>query len=120
MAVFYPIALLGGMNYFAATAEGLFYRPWLALSPDHYGWNDVTGIETQCFSNHRGLYGHFTLSFGDGTTVDLAPASIRDFMHAYPRFAPLLKGKPFHVLPPPSPMLGACPPRWRRYFEEAP
>ncbi len=129
MAVAYPIALLGGVNGFALSKEGIFYRAPLSVAVKHYRWDQVKQIVTQCYYA-RGYTTTFELHLDDGASFDLTQSSLWDFRFAYPDIVRMLRGVrySFHNEPPPplfrSNLLHggdyyACPKDWP-YFSRPP
>lgn len=122
--VVYPLALLGGLNYFSVDSEGISYQEWFSLDSTKHGWTQIKKIETRCWSKGMAGRGSFKVSFYDGLEIDLFSAGPKKFFSAYPRLSSLLQNIPFEFLHEPKyfgqAQAPACPPTWIDYFVRRP
>lgn len=115
----YPLSILGGLNYYALSPDGVFYRPWFALHVIHYQWRQVKDIETACYHASKGTNGQYIVVFDDGRSIDLNAFSTRDFFAGYATVSKFLSGVPFHFRFDEQ-KSESCPKSWLPYFRNRP
>lgn len=115
----YPLSFFGGLNYFALSPAGVFYRPWFAVHSIHYDWMQITGISTACYNDSKKSTGRYVVRFNDGRNIDLNAVSARDFFLNYPKLSKYLDGVPFNFYFDEQ-MSRSCPRSWRPYFQNRP
>ena len=123
LAVFFPIALIGGMNYYCLNSEGVFYRDWFSFQVVRHDWRKVKEVRTQCYSRKSAGEGAFILIFDDGCKIDLFSSTPKSFFPAYPSIANAIKGTSFDFYFDPPPTLyqsHPCPRSWESYFTRRP
>ena len=91
LVVFMPLALLGALNYFYVTAEGIYYNPLLSLSEKHYRWQDIKEIHTRCLAERKNLHLNYKLIMTDQRKIDLMEETRLKFVRAYPVIKPYLE-----------------------------
>ena len=119
LLVVYPLSWLGGMNYFALTAEGATARPYLTIGAKRYRWDQVRAIQSRCYRGGRSPVGRYLLVFDVGETIDIAEFSVRAFIDAYPRLSSAIGGVPFDFRFDAA-ASASCPRSWRPFFEKRP
>jgi hypothetical protein len=115
----YPLSFLAGLNYFALSPTGVFYRPWFAAHAIHYEWRQITGISTACYSDSKHPIGRYIIWFNDGRDIDLNAFSTRDFFANYQTISKYLNGIPFNFYFDEQ-MSKTCPQSWLPYFQKSP
>ena len=115
----YPLSWLGGMRYFALTAEGAYVRPYLKIASNRYRWSQVRTIQSRCYRGGRSPVGRYALVFDDGESIDIAEFSQRAFIDAYPRLSIAVRGVPFEFRFDAA-ASASCPRSWRPFFEKRP
>jgi hypothetical protein len=116
----YPLAVCGGMAYFALSPGGAEVRPWFSAQNRHYAWRQVRRIETNCHTGSRGSrVVRYRLGFDDGQEIDLAAESMGKFLDGYEGLRKALHDKPvdFRFDPDGS---AYCPADWMPYLRERP
>jgi hypothetical protein len=113
------LAFLGARNIWFLTSQGVSYQPMLSSRAKQFNWSDVRSIRTGCYAR-RVIEHNFVLSFQDGTSIDLAEETPREFLEAYPAFQQRLTGTNYEFTN--SGVIGHCPltPRWARVLMEPP
>jgi hypothetical protein len=119
LVVLYPLSFFGGLNYFALSPAGVFYRPWFAVHAVRYDWTQITGIRTSCYNNGKNSAGRYVLHFNDRQNIDLDAVSARDFFLMYPTMSKYLNGVPFEFNFDQE-ISRSCPRSWRPYFQNRP
>jgi hypothetical protein len=115
----YPLSFFGGLNYFALSPAGVFYRPWFAVHSVHYDWMQITGISTACWNSSKNANGRYVVRFNDGRNIDLIAMSARDLFLNYPTISKYLDGIPFDFYFDEQ-FSNSCPRSWRPYFQQRP
>jgi hypothetical protein len=115
----YPLSFFGGLNYFALSPAGVFYRPWFATHSVKYDWMQITGISTACWIGSKSPNGRYVFRFNDDRNVDLIAMSTRDFFLNYPSISKYLDGVPFNFYFDEQ-LSKSCPQSWRPYFQHRP
>ncbi|RMF93442.1 MAG: hypothetical protein D6734_10075 [Candidatus Schekmanbacteria bacterium] len=92
--IFMPVALLGSLNYFYVTEEGIYYNPLFSLSEKLYRWQDIKEIHTRCFAERKNLHLNYKLVMSDGRKIDLMEEPQLNFVRAYPRIKLFLDKQP--------------------------
>lgn len=88
-----PISLIGAMDYFYITNEGIHVRPILSLNEKFYDWNQVKKINIKCEKHKRenSLIFHYDLIMDDDFKVDIASTfSLRTFVNSYKEIKPFI------------------------------
>jgi len=85
-----PIALLGALNYFYVTTNGVSVNPLFSTSEIHYKWSDITRIETRCLAERDNLHLNFILYMKDGRKIDLLEEPRLKFVNIYDQVKPLI------------------------------
>jgi hypothetical protein len=113
------LAFLGARNFWFLTSQGATYQPMLSSHAKQFNWPDVRSIRTGCYVR-RVIEHNFVLSFQDGTSIDLAQETPREFLEAYPTLQQRLTGTNYEFSN--SEAIGHCPlsTRWTRVLMEPP
>jgi hypothetical protein len=113
------LAFLGARNIWFLTSQGVSYQPILSSQAKQFSWSDIRSVRTGCYAR-RVIEHNFVLSFQDGTSIDLAEETPREFIEAYPTFQRSLTGTNYEFSN--SGVIGHCPlsPRWARILMEPP
>jgi hypothetical protein len=113
------LAFLGARNFWFLTSQGATYQPMLSLQAKQFNWSDIRSIRTACYVR-RVIEHNFVVSFQDGTSIDLAEETPREFLEAYPTFRQRLTGTNYEFSN--SGVIGHCPlsPRWAGALMEPP
>lgn len=116
----YPLSILGGLNYFALSPDGISYRPMFSVHVVHYRWQQVKSIETACYTGSKGNpNGQYFLVFDDGRHIDLNAFSARDFFAHYSVISTSLRGVAFSFRFDDQSST-SCPASWLPYFQSPP
>jgi hypothetical protein len=91
LVIFMPLALLGTLNYFYVTAEGVYYNPLPSLSEKHYRWQDIKEIHTRCLAERKNLHLNYKLIMADQRKIDLMEETRIKFVRAFPAIKPYLE-----------------------------
>jgi hypothetical protein len=86
-----PICLLGALNYFYVTVDGVHINQLFSINERHYGWSDIRRIQTRCLAERRNLHLNYILYMEDGTKVDLLNEPRLKFMRVYDQIKPYLE-----------------------------
>jgi hypothetical protein len=112
-------SFLGARNVWFLTSRGVAYQPMLSSQAKQFNWSDIRSIRTGCYVR-RVIEHNFVLSFQDGTSIDLAQETPREFLEAYPTLQQRLTGTNYEFSN--SGVVGHCPlsPAWARVLMKAP
>ena len=86
-----PMALLGARNFWFLTPQNVTYQPMVATKVRQFNWADVSAVRTGCYVR-RTVEHNFVLQMQDGTEIDLAEETPREFLAAYPAIQNSLAG----------------------------
>jgi hypothetical protein len=113
------LAFLGARNFWFLTSQGATYQPMLSLQAKQFNWSDIRSIRTACYVR-RVIEHNFVVIFQDGTSIDLAEETPREFLEAYPTLQQRLMGTNYEFSN--SGVIGHCPlsPRWALVLMEPP
>jgi hypothetical protein len=89
-----PIAAVGATSYFYLTSRGITYRTSLLSEERHYGWSDLSAIETACWYSRNSRDLSYALLMRDGTRIEILESG-RDFLKAYPELTSALNGRSY-------------------------
>jgi len=85
-----PLGLLGAMNYFYVTHDGIYLSPFFSAKEKHYGWSDIVEVQTRCIAERDNLHLNFILHMSDRGKVDLLEEPRMKFVDVYDRIKPLI------------------------------
>ena len=124
IVIFYPIAILGGLNIFYINQEGITYRGILSTSTKLYKWTQIKSIETSCWREGVKREGLYNVTFTDGVTIDIFDITPNKFFPIYPKIQSLLHDIPFEFHYIPASLVryatADCPIEWINYFRNRP